>query len=356
MRQRGLVFVLVMVCLGATGFGFSGGSGTAGDPYEIATAADLVQVASYPTAHFILTNDIDLQGASFANKVAASTFAGTFNGNGFSILNYSVTTAGGFFTAINGTVRNLSLINGVYTSASSCGGLTYQTGAGAVVENCYVDCTITSTNTHLGGLVAINWGTIRQCGTHAVITEAKTDSVFSNAGCLVGQNRGTITDCYATGVIDGQSYVGGFAGFNNSVIERCYCSANIVTTSGYSYLYGFVGENNTGTLIDCFWDVDAAAPLTIGANPDTGLTGLDTAGMQTQGSFVNWDFVGDGGDDIWAMPAGEMPILNWQANGRYCITPSMFDANGDCLVNLVDFAAFAQEWLACGYANQGLCP
>ena len=53
------------------------------------------------------------------------------------------------------------------------------------------------------------------------------------------------------------------------------------------------------------------------------MVGLDTAGMQTQGSFTNWDFVGggDGPDDIWTIPAGAMPILTWQANGRYCITP-----------------------------------
>ncbi len=358
MRTNGLLRLVgcVLVCvLGANGLGFSGGSGSAGDPYEVSTAADLAQVAVYPNAHYLLMNDIDLQGASFSNRVAAGVFSGNFNGNGFSILNYTVNTAAGFFTTINGTVRNLTLINGVYNATSNCGGLASSTGSGAIIENCYVECSIVSTATHQGGLVAINNGTIERCGADASITEGNESSIYSNAGCLVGQNRGTITDCYATGVIDGQSYVGGFAGFNNSVIERCYCSANIVTTSGYSYVYGFVGENNSGTLVDCFWDTDTAAPLTVGANPDTGLTGLDTAGMQTQASFVNWDFVG-GGDDVWTMPASGMPILTWQANGRYCITPSIYDANGDCLVNLVDFAAFAQQWLACGYANQGLCP
>ena len=359
MKRHGLIWVVsvVLVCaLGANGFGFSGGTGMAGDPYQIATAADLVQVNSYLTSSFILVNDIDLQGASYTGYVCGAVFAGNFNGNGFSILNYSVTNARGFFTTINGTVRNLSLINAVYTSTSGVGGLASGTGAGAIIENCYVECSINSTGTHHGGLIGINNGTIDQCGADAVIIESGT-SIYSNMGGLIGHNYGTITDCYATGQLTGDSIVGGFAGYNTAdgEITNCYCSV-VITNTTYGNVNGFAGYAQHGTLTDCFWDTDAAAPLTVGAVPDTGLTGLDTAGMLTQAGFVNWDFVDGVGDDIWTMPAGGMPILTWQANGRYCITPPAFDANSDCLVNLVDFAAFAQQWLTCGYANQGLCP
>jgi hypothetical protein len=42
---------------------YSGGSGTADDPYQIATAADLIALGETPDdydEHFILTADIDL--------------------------------------------------------------------------------------------------------------------------------------------------------------------------------------------------------------------------------------------------------------------------------------------------------
>ena len=131
MRQRGMVIALVLVCwVSGLSFGFSGGTGDSWAPYQVSTAADLAQVRSYPTAHFILLNDIDLQNASFSNNVAAATFAGNFNGNGYSILNYTVTNSSGFFYVLNGTVRNLSLLNAVYNAANNSGGMAYQTGFG----------------------------------------------------------------------------------------------------------------------------------------------------------------------------------------------------------------------------------
>jgi len=45
----------------ATG-GFAGGDGSAGSPYQIATAGQLAEVQNYLDSHFILNNDIDLGG------------------------------------------------------------------------------------------------------------------------------------------------------------------------------------------------------------------------------------------------------------------------------------------------------
>ena len=346
-----------LICLlSFEGFGFSGGTGLPGDPYKIATPADLSQVISYLSSSFILVNDIDLQNAAFTTFVGGGIFSGNFNGNGYSILNYSVTNANGFFTVINGTVRNLSLINAVYTSSSGCGGLANSTGAGALIEHCYIECSITSAGTHHGGLIGINHGTIRRCGAVADITETGS-SIYSNMGGLVGHNYGAITDCYARARLTGECIVGGFAGYNTAdgQITNCY-SSSVIENTGHAFVNAFAGYTQQGTLTDCFWDTDAAAPLTAGADPETGLTGLDTAAMQTQASFTGWDFVGSGGDEIWTMSAGAMPILTWQADGRYCIDPPLLDANGDCLVNLTDLAVFAQQWLTCGYANQALCP
>jgi len=86
---------------------YSGGSGTADDPYQIATAADLIALGETPDdydKHFILTADIDLDPnrpgrkvfdeAVFAPDVDArangyqgSKFSGTLEAQGHRILN-----------------------------------------------------------------------------------------------------------------------------------------------------------------------------------------------------------------------------------------------------------------------------
>jgi len=62
----------------------------------------------------------------------------------------------------------------------------------------------------------------------------------------------------------------------------------------------------------CFWDIE-----TSGQDWSDGGTGLTTAQMQNQNTFIDagWDFVGqpDGPSDIWAEPlGGGYPILWWQ--------------------------------------------
>jgi hypothetical protein len=57
--------VLILVCLVGlpAQAKYGGGSGTAADPYQIATAADLIALGDTPTdygKHFILTADINL--------------------------------------------------------------------------------------------------------------------------------------------------------------------------------------------------------------------------------------------------------------------------------------------------------
>ena len=33
-----------------------------------------------------------------------------------------------------------------------------------------------------------------------------------------------------------------------------------------------------------------------------------------------------------------------------------FDSNGDCIINIIDFAAFAATWLECGLFPKSACP
>jgi len=77
---------------------YSGGSGTADDPYQIATAADLIALGQTPNdydKHFILTADVDLDpklpGCKTFQKAVIASFGGTFAGNGHTISHLTIT-------------------------------------------------------------------------------------------------------------------------------------------------------------------------------------------------------------------------------------------------------------------------
>ena len=81
---------------------YSGGSGTAGDPYRIGSDANLLQLAADANdynKHFVLIADINLASYNFTTAVIAPDtnnsasgfqgvqFSGIFDGNGYTISN-----------------------------------------------------------------------------------------------------------------------------------------------------------------------------------------------------------------------------------------------------------------------------
>jgi len=93
-----------MVCGTAMGQ-YGGGKGTAGEPYEIGTAEELIFMGGDPNnwdKHFILTGDIDLGGYSIDTALIApdldnsnytfegSAFTGVFDGADHQINNMKI--------------------------------------------------------------------------------------------------------------------------------------------------------------------------------------------------------------------------------------------------------------------------
>ena len=102
-----LIMSLMAILTLATGSAFgsySGGSGTAGDPYKIATKADLLALAANTADYskcFILTADINMGGQVFNTAIIAvdtnagssfqgTAFTGTFDGNDHKITNFTI--------------------------------------------------------------------------------------------------------------------------------------------------------------------------------------------------------------------------------------------------------------------------
>ena len=81
-------YIILLFCFNTLLFAFESGSGTAGDPYRISTAAHLNDVRNFLTSHFIVVNDINLNEAPYNTGsgwdpigTSGSKFQGTFDGN-----------------------------------------------------------------------------------------------------------------------------------------------------------------------------------------------------------------------------------------------------------------------------------
>jgi hypothetical protein len=314
---------------------YSGGSGAADDPYQIATAADLISLGETPAdydKHFLLTADIDLDPKLPGRKVfdkaviappasldergsfQGTAFAGVLDGNGHTISH--VTIEGRDYLGLFGQlappaeVKKLGVVDANITgSGHSVGGLVGRNGS--TVTHCYSTGTV-SGKEEVGGLVGWNSGTVTQCYSTGAVIGAGDD-----AGGLVGHNSGSLTDCYSTGAVSGSSQsgwwdegVGGLVGGNGSrdnkdaVVTRCY-SAGAVTGTG-PYVGGLAGSNG-GTVTASLWDIQ-----TSGQTKSGGGTGKTTAEMKDPNTFkaAGWGFTPH---DIWFEPeGGGYPILWWQ--------------------------------------------
>jgi hypothetical protein len=306
--------IVIAVCLvGIPAYAkYGGGSGTADDPYQIATAADLIALGESPEdydKHFILTADIDLDpnlpGRKVFDKAVIASFTGIFDGNGQTISNFSYTStnrdhAGLFeYLSANARIKNLGLIGPKIVGKTNAGPLVGYCSGGAIT-NCYVLRGSVSANLVVGGLVGSNYGTITNCYS--------TGSVSGNdhVGGLVGYNEGTISNCYSPASVTGTIRVAGLVSSNYGTITNCYSVGRVTGTTSV----GGLVASNSGTVYGCFWDIQTSHQTTSAVG-----TGLSTAQMQDIQTYLNagWDFVGEtenGTWEVWDMPqGGGYPVL-----------------------------------------------
>ena len=380
-----MFFITAMFLMTGNVFGFPGGDGSAGDPWQIATKDDL-EVINDMSAHYILNNDIDLTGETYECAAIAcyKVFTGSFDGNGFAVIGLKIEGSSnvGLFGAIGGEaeVRNLDVVDcnvsggqavgglagGSFGSISNCsvtgtvtssgmfvGGLTGGNYNGGSITNSYASVTVTGSNLYIGGLVGSNSDEGSSItGSYATGDVTVTGS-FRYIGGLAGYNReASVADSYATGNVTANDsvYVGGLVGESlRASVTGSYATGS-VTGTGTGTIGGLMGSNSAeGSITNCY----STGTVTSDAYSKGGLVGygpsgtitnsyfLDTAGpdneygepltdaeMKQQASFVDWDFT----TPVWKIltEGADYPCLAWQP--EYTAA----DINGDGEINRED--------------------
>ena len=287
MSRIAFVAVIIVGLLSSISFSssYSGGTGTTGDPYQIADTNDLLALGADSGNYdkcFILTADINLQGYYFNVAVIApdannannvfdgNAFTGTFDGNGHKITNLHggdrnsliyCNSFIGLFGCIgsNGSVKNLGIENCDVNDYSCIGGLAGENDGN--ISNCYVTGTVSGyavdpprfinrSSYNVGGLVGYNHnGSISNCSTSILMP---WDRSASFVGGLVGSSDGgSISNCYSTGSVGcSGDDAGGLVGWNSSGSISYCCSTNLVG-SFLSCSGGLVGRNDSGSISHC---------------------------------------------------------------------------------------------------------
>jgi hypothetical protein len=307
---------------------YSGGSGEPNDPYQIATAEDLILLGDSPEdydKHFILIANVDLDPNLSGRKIfdkavigpAGSPFTGVFDGNDKKIsnFNYSSTETDyiGIFGYVEGAeIKDLGLIDpNIDALERDYVGSLIGNLEGGTISDCYVEGGNVVGDENVGGLVgALDNGTITDC-----YSSADVSGTGRITGGLVGYGQGgEITNCYTNCNVAGGDFVGGLAGLIQgsipspwhprlriilSIIANCYSIGDI---SGNERVGGLVGDNGGGTITSSFQTgsvngIQAVGGL-VGNNEQNGTlincynTGA-VNGYFKAGGLVGFNFSGD---------------------------------------------------------------
>ncbi|WP_334505753.1 MBG domain-containing protein [Bradyrhizobium sp. AZCC 1693] len=236
----------------------------------------------------------------------ATKFTGAFNGLGHTIANLTInrltTDDVGLFGYVGTgvTVQDVGLLGAAVTGRNEVGALAGN-NAGTITRS-YATGVVNGTGNDVGGLVGKNVGTGSNITQSYASVTVGTPNFY--VGGLVGYNDGAITQAYAVGAVNGKA-AGGLAGNNSGTITQAYAAGAV---SG-STLGGLVG-NNGGTITQSYFDtVTTGQNAAIGNGSVNGGIGLTTSQMQNPANYATtyagWDFA-----LVWSAPSvGYYPQL-----------------------------------------------
>ena len=234
--------------------------------YEIANARQLTWFGTKANkgaldANAILTANIDMNGVTWT-PIGNETkpYTGTFDGRGFVISNFTLTTtandAGLIGAAANGAVIKNFTIEGDINSTHQFVGVVGSTRGGVTnISNVYSKLNITTNQSRQGGILGSNQGggTVNiDCCTYSGTFSPKGGNIGGFVGLALNSSSAiiNITNCLFEGTIgDGTTDgdYGGIVGYCNSgkvTIKNCLSVGNVNANSAGQF-FGTLNNSNT---------------------------------------------------------------------------------------------------------------
>jgi filamentous hemagglutinin family protein len=226
-----------------------------------------------------LTANLDLGGSSWTPLGTSSTaaFTGTFNGQGYTVSDYTVTATGNNGTGFIGTL-----------------------GSGGVVKNLVVSGTVNGgSDSNVGGVVGTNnGGTVERSGNEGTV------SGYQGVGGVVGLNGGVVTLSWNSGTINGSGPVGGVTGWNNG--GTATYDGNTGNVTGLQSVGGITGC--TDTTISYSWNSGSVT----GSSVVGGIVGFISPGGSVNDSYNTGSILGTNGTvgGIAGISTSAVPIID----------------------------------------------
>lgn len=276
------------------------GSGTADDPYQIATVEDLVGMNG--NSYYKLMNDIDLTSWISKNSPIKgwvplgrnSSVASNFDGDNHTISGLWISNTedynGLFGNASGATIKNLTVkvANGKSVKGNNYVGILLGFGTNAKLVNCNTIGAVEG-NDYVAGLVGNeNGGNIEGCSVTTTVTAknfaggivgkssapiSKSKSISNvtgtiNVGGVVGSTTATISECSSKGDIKSataNAFVGGIVGVSTASITFSSVNGTIVASEDGAYAGGIVAKiESTGSITNCYNNAEVTGTAYVG--------------------------------------------------------------------------------------------
>lgn len=315
---------------------FQGGDGSEKNPYQIATAEQLDAIKNDLSANYCLVSDINLGSWNWhAIGDQENAFKGTFDGNGYSINNFTMRTQRdvmyyGLFGISQGKLKNIKLKNcNISIDLENVVSKVQMAIVGAIVGatnqpvyNCEATGTMIISNAYdatIGGLVGRGNASYSKNYVNISISsiDYRDNSKYVGhveCGGIIGQSssvNGTVENCVNYGKIVAESdyylHLGGISGTEGG-IKNCVNYGNIKGSSisenkGWSSFAavcnvgGIVGSTSADILDDCvnFGNVEGKGKASCFVGGISGFDGYYSSGKMNNcynvGKYINSDGV-----------------------------------------------------------------
>ena len=262
------------------------------------------------------------------------SFSGTFDGNGHTISNLRIDRRRndtGLFGTVSrsGKINGIGLLNVIVHGVSRTGGLA-GTSTGPITNS--YSTGLVEGDSSVGGLVGRTETNAEIVSNSYSMARVKGDGSIGGLVGNIATGPSKVTNSYCTGTVLGNSIIGGLAGAASGDLTKSY---SIGQVDGNSNVGGILGSNSRAVLMDNYWDTETSGQLngigTVFRGSGEGVTSKTSAQLRapTAPGQTTGDIYYNWSTDDWDFgTSDEYPAV--KVNGGGC--RSLSDTNSQTLI------------------------